>query len=35
MLLGFVTWREGTEFPVLVRKLVDKGREAITTVGVR
>lgn len=35
MLLGYVTWRETTEFEVLVRKLVEKGREAITIVGVR
>jgi len=35
MLLGYVTWRETTEFKVLVRKLVEKGREAITIVGAR
>lgn len=33
MLLGFLTWRDRTEFPGLVRKLVQKGREAITQIG--
>lgn len=33
MLLGFVTWRESTEFDDLVRKIIQKGREAITRVG--
>jgi len=35
MLLGFVTWRESTEFDELVRKVVQKGREAITQLGAR
>lgn len=35
MLLGYVTWRETTEFKDLVRKLVEKGREAIAVVGAR
>lgn len=35
MLLGYVTWRETTEFKALVRRLVDKGREAIAQVGAR
>ena len=33
MLLGFVTWRESTEFPELVRKIIQKSREAITQIG--
>ena len=35
MLLGFVTWRESSDFDELVRKVVQKGREAITMLGVR
>lgn len=35
MLLGYVTWRDSTEHPELVAKLVQKGREAITLVGGR
>ncbi len=34
MLLGFVTWRDSTDFPELVRKLIQKSREAITQIGV-
>jgi len=33
MLLGFVTWRDSTEFPELVRKIIQKSREAITQIG--
>jgi mannose/fructose-specific phosphotransferase system component IIA len=33
MLLGFVTWRENTDFDDLVVKLVNKAREAITLIG--
>ncbi len=33
MLLGYVTWRERDDYPELVAKLVQKGREAITLVG--
>lgn len=33
MLLGFVTWRESTDFDELVRKVVQKGREAINQIG--
>jgi PTS system mannose-specific IIA component len=35
MLLGFVTWRETTEFSELPNRLVHKGREAIVLVGGR
>lgn len=35
MILGFVTWRESSDFDELVRKVVQKGREAITMLGVR
>ena len=35
MLLGLVTWRETSEFDELVRKVVQKGREAITVLGTR
>lgn len=35
MLLGFVTWRESSDFNELVRKVVQKGREAITLLGAR
>lgn len=35
MLLGFVTWRESSDFQELVRKVVQKGREAITMLGAR
>ncbi len=35
MLLGFMTWRETTEFSDLSRKLVQKSREAIIQVGGR
>ena len=35
MLLGFVTWRDSSDFDELVRKVVQKGREAITMLGVR
>lgn len=35
MLLGFVTWRESSDFDELVRKVVQKGREAITMLGAR
>jgi mannose/fructose-specific phosphotransferase system component IIA len=33
MLLGFVTWRESDDYDDLVRKIIQKGREAITRVG--
>ena len=33
MLLGFATWRESCDYEELVRKIVQKGREAITRVG--
>ena len=33
MLLGFVTWRESTDYEGLVRKIIQKGREAIARVG--
>lgn len=33
MLLGFVTWRESSDYEELVRKIIQKGREAITRVG--
>jgi len=35
MLLGFVTWRDSSDFDELVRKVVQKGREAITMLGAR
>lgn len=35
MLLGLVTWRETSDFDELVRKVVQKGREAITLLGTR
>ncbi len=35
MILGLVTWRETSEFDELVRKVVQKGREAITLLGAR
>jgi mannose/fructose-specific phosphotransferase system component IIA len=35
MLLGFVTWRDSSDFDELVRKIVQKGREAITMLGSR
>ncbi len=35
MLLGFVTWRESSDFEELVRKVVQKGREAISMLGAR
>lgn len=35
MLLGFVTWRENTDFAELPARLVQKGREAIVLVGGR
>jgi mannose/fructose-specific phosphotransferase system component IIA len=35
MLLGFVTWRETTDFGELPNRLVRKGREAILLVGGR
>lgn len=35
MILGFVTWRESSDFDELVRKVVQKGREAITMLGAR
>jgi PTS system mannose-specific IIA component len=35
MLLGFVTWRENTDFTELPARLVQKGREAIVLVGGR
>lgn len=35
MLLGFVTWRDNTEFSELPNRLVRKGREAIVLVGGR
>ena len=35
MLLGFLTWRETTDFAELPNRLVQKGREAIVLVGVR
>ena len=35
MLLGFVTWRDTGDFPDLVAKTVQKGREAIVQVGAR
>ncbi len=33
MLLGFVTWRESSDYEELVRKIIQKGREAIALVG--
>jgi mannose/fructose-specific phosphotransferase system component IIA len=33
MLLGLVTWRESSDYEELVRKIIQKGREAITQVG--
>lgn len=33
MLLGFVTWRESSDYGELVRKIIQKGREAIAQVG--
>nr|MEE4267341.1 hypothetical protein [Candidatus Krumholzibacteria bacterium] len=33
MLLGFMTWRESAEYDQLVRKVIQKGREAIVQVG--
>ena len=33
MLLGFVTWRESSDYGELVRRIIQKGREAITQVG--
>jgi mannose/fructose-specific phosphotransferase system component IIA len=33
MLLGFATWRDEMELPELARRLVGKGREAITILG--
>ncbi len=33
MLLGFVTWRESSDYEELVRRIIQKGREAITQVG--
>lgn len=35
MLLGFVTWRDTTDFEQVVAKVVQKGREAIIQVGGR
>ncbi len=35
MLLGFVTWRDSSDFEDLVRQVVQKGREAITMLGAR
>ncbi|MCP4291450.1 MAG: hypothetical protein GY780_06410 [bacterium] len=35
MLLGLVTWRENTDFDELVRKVIQKGREAISHLGAR
>jgi mannose/fructose-specific phosphotransferase system component IIA len=35
MLLGFVTWRESSDFEELAARIVTKGREAITLVGRR
>jgi len=35
MLLGFVTWRDNTDFVELPARLVQKGREAIVLVGGR
>ena len=35
MMLGFVTWRDSSDFDELVRKVVQKGREAITMLGAR
>ncbi len=35
MLLGLVTWRDSCDFDELVRKVVQKGREAITVLGAR
>lgn len=32
MLLGFVTWRESSDYDELVHKIIQKGREAITRV---
>ncbi len=34
MLLGFVTWRDNAELDDLTGRLVSKGREAITLIGV-
>ncbi len=33
MLLGFVTWRDTLAVPELARRLVDKGRQAIASLG--
>jgi PTS system mannose-specific IIA component len=33
MLLGFVTWRDSSDYDELVRKVIQKGREAIAQVG--
>ena len=35
MLLGFVTWRESSDFEELAARIVQKGREAIILVGGR
>jgi mannose/fructose-specific phosphotransferase system component IIA len=35
MMLGFLTWRETTDFNELPNRLVQKGREAIVLVGGR
>lgn len=35
MMLGFLTWRETTDFSELPNRLVQKGREAIVLVGGR
>jgi len=35
MLLGFVTWRDSSDFDELVRQVVQKGRDAITMLGAR
>jgi mannose/fructose-specific phosphotransferase system component IIA len=35
MLLGFVTWRDTSDLPELVARIVQKGREAIVQVGRR
>ena len=35
MMLGLVTWRDTSDFDELVRKVVQKGREAITVMGAR
>jgi mannose/fructose-specific phosphotransferase system component IIA len=33
MLLGFVTWRDSSDYEDLVRRIINKGREAIIQVG--